>query len=115
MVEHARNIESDTPIGIEYIQGELTKDMNGVIDIILVSYVIPYLSNTDALQDFCHTIARVLRPGGRLVALCLNPEVRREKKHYEPYGIRIYGPSAGTDPDPMSLDLCYDGVDKKRY
>lgn len=49
------------------------------------------------------------------VALPANPNVKRDdRSYYEPYGFRMYGDLGpeGTEPQPIKLDLCYDGLTK---
>ncbi|MGW5645158.1 MbtH family NRPS accessory protein [Saccharopolyspora sp. NPDC003752] len=112
MVEHAREIEEAAPVGAEYLAGGLPSKLNGTFDVVLAVYVLPYATDSAQLADLCRTAARALRPGGRLVTLPVNPEVRRDRKYYEPYGFRMYGSATGADPDPITLDLCYEEIDE---
>jgi toxoflavin synthase len=112
MVEHARSIEEATPLGIDYHAGVVPAALDGTFDAVLSVYVLPYTADAGLLADFARTAARVLRPGGRLVTLPANPGLRRERDYYERYGFRTYGASAGTDPDPITLDLCYADLDE---
>lgn len=68
MIEHARSIEETVKLGTEYIllDGPLPEDLEGVFDVILAAYVIPYLTDMAHLEEFCRTAAKALRPGGRL-------------------------------------------------
>jgi len=112
MVEHARGIELKDPVGAEYVIGPLPSELDGTFDVVLAVYVLPYVTDHQQLLDFSLTAARALRPGGRLVALPANPGLRRDRDYYERYGLRTYGASAGTDPDPVTLDLCYEDLDE---
>ena len=112
MIEHARSIEAAVPVGAEYVAGQVPSELDGTFDAVLAVYVLPYTADRDLLAEFCRTAARALRPGGRLVTLPANPGLRRDRDYYERYGFRTYGDSAGTDPDPITLDLCYADLDE---
>ncbi|MEV6630334.1 methyltransferase domain-containing protein [Actinoplanes sp. NPDC051470] len=112
MVEHARSVEASSPLGVSYVAGALPADLDGAFDIVLAVYVLPYAEDLDRLTDICRTAARALRPGGRLVTLPSNPALRREPDYYERYGFRTYGATRGTEPEPVTLDLCYAGLDE---
>ncbi|WP_306204689.1 class I SAM-dependent methyltransferase [Actinoplanes sp. RD1] len=112
MIEHARTIEENQPLGTEYLAGPLPEELDGVFDVVLAVYVLPYVPDHTELEGFCLQAARALRPGGRLLALPANPGLRRERDYYERYGFRTHGESSGKDPDPVTLDLVYDDLDE---
>ncbi|MCK6370672.1 MAG: class I SAM-dependent methyltransferase [Gammaproteobacteria bacterium] len=74
MIELAVAQERAEPLGIDYrvCDARALPDL-GAFDVICAAYLLHYARDTDELERMCESIARQLRPGGRLVALNENP------------------------------------------
>jgi toxoflavin synthase len=74
MIELARGIEAQQPLGIEYIIGD-GRDINcgPVYDLAVAGYFLNYAHNRAELEAMCNGIARCLKPDGRLVTVNSNP------------------------------------------
>lgn len=105
MLEYARQREARERLGIEHVSA-LGRDCEGVFDLVLSVYVLPYATNADELFEMCATMARALKPGGRLVALPIHPDYVRQRDYYEPYGFRMMPDGADVDGGKVRLDLC---------
>jgi SAM-dependent methyltransferase len=87
MLDHAREREIRVPQGVEY-----TSTLEGFekkFDLVLGVYVLPYADNREKLQSMVNSMVRLLRPGGRLLTLPLNPEYAVDHDYYAPYGFRL--------------------------
>jgi SAM-dependent methyltransferase len=78
MIELAREAERRTPQGIQY-QCCAVEDLPelpcaAAFDVVLAAYLLHYSPSFEVLQRMCRQLANVLKPGGRLVALCENPD-----------------------------------------
>jgi ubiquinone/menaquinone biosynthesis C-methylase UbiE len=73
LLDRARAIESDAPLGIRYVHGSAT-DVEVLqderFDVVVCNYG---LSDIDDLDAACATVARLLAPGGRFVFSILHP------------------------------------------
>ena len=105
MLHYARRREEKDRLGIEYTSC-LDGTLEGQFDLVLAVYVLPYASTRDELQVMCESMARPLRPGGRLVALPIHPDYVRERGYYERYGFRMMPDGPDVDGGKVRLDLC---------
>ncbi|SCK62364.1 Methylase involved in ubiquinone/menaquinone biosynthesis [Streptomyces sp. AmelKG-E11A] len=124
MVEHARRREEREGLGVEYLAANATDPgathlpgIAGAFDVVTAVYVLPYAPTREALEGFCVTARRALRPtGGRFVAAVLNPGFNTDPQWYRGYGMRLsvrQSPAEGTPghlrawvgPDVLDLDL----------
>jgi toxoflavin synthase len=103
MVDYARRHNSCSQI--TYLLGELPAEMRGRFDIALSVYVFPYARTREELHGLCRTAAASLLPGGRFLALVLNPDYRDDPEYYAPYGFRIRSPSPRSDSAQATLEL----------
>ncbi|MGW2055278.1 class I SAM-dependent methyltransferase [Streptomyces sp. NPDC001840] len=108
MVDHARQREQRAPLGIEYCAGTIPGGFEGVFDLVLSVYVIPYAVTRDDLSGQFEAAARLLRPGGRYVALPVHPEFPyADPEFYDRYGLRVYTSMTPEDGDPVTLELVF--------
>lgn len=110
MIEHARERERRSPLGIEYYLRDVPPDLDHSFDVVLSVYAMPYAVTMDQLQDMCALAARMTRPDGRLVTLPVHPDFCWDRPaHYERYGMRLSTPSPPADGDPVYLRLSVAG------
>ena len=74
MIDLAQAEETREPLGIEYLVG----DINGLalsekFDVVFAAYLLNYAPDRETLLQYCQAIARLLKPGGRFVAVNNNP------------------------------------------
>ncbi|WP_329013954.1 class I SAM-dependent methyltransferase [Streptomyces sp. NBC_00690] len=124
MVEHARRRDEREGLGVEYLAANATDpaagDLPGIagaFDVVTAVYVLPYAPTREALEGFCATARRALRPeGGRFVAAVLNPEFSTDPQWYRGYGMCLsarQSPAEGTPghlrawvgPEVLDLDF----------
>ncbi len=68
----------------------------GPFDVVTAIYVLPYAQTWEQLRSMCQGLFDALRPGGRLVALPVNPDgFFTRKDYYERYGLSLF-PAEGT-------------------
>lgn len=108
MVEHARRREEREGLGVEYLAangadpdaGELP-GVTGAFDVVTAVYVLPYAPSLEALEGFCVTARRALRPsGGRFVAAVLNPAFSTDPQWYRGYGMLLSSQSSPAEGTP---------------
>jgi toxoflavin synthase len=74
MLAAARAEEAACPLGIEYRHGDAARiGRLGRFDVITAAYLFVYADTVQALGAMCHAVARNLVPGGRLIAVTINP------------------------------------------
>jgi SAM-dependent methyltransferase len=75
MIRLARAEETRRPLGIEYrVQDARALDGAEKFDLVAAAYLLNYAATKEELREMCAAIARVLKPGGRFVAVNNNPE-----------------------------------------
>jgi toxoflavin synthase len=105
MLNYAKRREENDRLGIDFTS-ELPRELEGQFDIVLAVYVLPYASSVVELDDMCTQMARVLRPGGRLITLPIHPGYARDRQYYEPLGFRLAPLGDDVDGGKVQLDLC---------
>jgi ubiquinone/menaquinone biosynthesis C-methylase UbiE len=111
MIEYARHLEREAPLGIEYVaQDAATAGELGTFDVVTATYLLHYASSKEQLRAMCATLRRALAPGGRLVSICMNPDVEfSQPGYYHPYGFELR--SRGQEGDEVRLSSIVPGVD----
>jgi len=105
MLNYARRREEKEKNNIKYI-AEVSEDYNEYFDIVLAVYVMPYASNQEDLLKMCQTMARVLKPGGRLITLPIHPQFSADQEFYRPFGIRLIEEQPRADGSQVRLHIC---------
>lgn len=110
MLSYARNREEIEQAGLIY-----TSDISRYeqqFDIVLAVYVMPYAPDRLTLTHMVRDMADVLKPGGRLITLPLNPAFHPDPDYYRPYGIRLLGQQERLDDgSTVTLHLCHPPYD----
>jgi SAM-dependent methyltransferase len=89
-IAQARAIEDQHPLGITYLQGNVTNlPLSEQFDLVVAVYLLHYADSPDQLCVMCSEIADHLKPGGRFVTYQLNPEFSREPDYYAHYGLLL--------------------------
>eukprot|EP01036_Dinobryon_divergens_P038157 gene38157-50036_t len=84
MVELAKEMETFSPLDINYLVGDASKlGTIGIFDIIVGSYLLNYSHNIETLNKFCESISQNLAPGGRFLGL--NNNLSNDPKNYSSY------------------------------
>jgi SAM-dependent methyltransferase len=80
MVERAEAAERDAPLGILYEVGDAA-DLGqiGAFDLVVASYLFNYARTRAELLAFARSVARNLKPGGRLVGMNDNPRTASDR------------------------------------
>jgi ubiquinone/menaquinone biosynthesis C-methylase UbiE len=96
MITLAQREEATHPLGIAYVVGEAeTMDVLSTFDLVTAAYLLVHASSRDQLAAMCRAVAKPLKPGGRLVALTINPQLVPERlprvEHYRS-GVTVPGP-----------------------
>ncbi|MEU1277938.1 methyltransferase domain-containing protein [Streptomyces sp. NPDC005805] len=74
MLKVAQKIEESAPLGITYRLGDASRmEKIDNFDLVLAIYLFNYARTLSELQEMCTSAFANLRPGGRLVALTINP------------------------------------------
>lgn len=75
MIELARQEETQSPLGIDYVVGDVKKlGKIGSFDLVVASYLLNYASTKKEILEMCRAIAVNLKPGGRFVGINNNPD-----------------------------------------
>jgi SAM-dependent methyltransferase len=93
MVSLARHAEEVEPFGAEYVVADVaTVDIDERFDVALCSFLFNYARSRDELRSLVKSVARLLRPGGRVIG-CNdypdNPSTHFDR--YRPYGFVKFG------------------------
>jgi ubiquinone/menaquinone biosynthesis C-methylase UbiE len=118
MISLARRAEDAAPLGVEYVLADVaTIDLDDRFDIAFCSFLFNYATSRSELRALIESVARLVRPGGRVVGCNDYPE--NPPAHfdgYRPYGfvkIGVADPVEGStityrffNPDgtPFELD-----------
>jgi SAM-dependent methyltransferase len=98
-IVQARAIEEQHPLGITYLQGDVTTlPLDEQFDLVVAVYLLHYAASPDQLDAMCREIADHLQVGGRFVTYQLNPAFSREPDYYAHYGLLL-----NAKPDQESL------------
>ena len=66
--------EAASPLGIDYLVGDgRALSLPGEYDLVVAAYLLSYATAREELGEMCASIARCLRPGGRVVTVNQNP------------------------------------------
>jgi ubiquinone/menaquinone biosynthesis C-methylase UbiE len=88
MISLARRAEEAEPLGAEYVLADVaTVDVGEHFDIAFCSFLFNYARNREELRSLVQGVARLLRPGGRVIGCNDYPENPAE--HFDRY--RQYG------------------------
>lgn len=97
MIGLARRAETDLPIGIEYVLGDVaTVDLDERFDVAFCSYLFNYARSRAELRALVQSVARLVRPEGLVVGCNDYPDNR--PAHYDRY--RPYGFVKTGAPEP---------------
>lgn len=91
MIDIARDIEARAPLGITYEVADLnTMGKLGEFDVVTPIWALPYATTAAEYHAMTGNCAANLAPGGRLVALCDNPDIDvAGMSAYDRYGLSI--------------------------
>jgi 2-polyprenyl-3-methyl-5-hydroxy-6-metoxy-1,4-benzoquinol methylase len=96
MITYATREEEAHPLGIEYVLGEAeTMDILGAFDLVTAAYLLVHATTRFQLAAMCQAIGKQLKPGGRFVALTINPHLMIDQlPRIEQYrsGVTVHGP-----------------------
>lgn len=103
MLQYAKTREQAEHQGIEYVS-DLT-GLTGQFDLVLAVYVLPYASTRTDLINMVKSMVILLRPGGRLLTLPLNPDYASEPSYYISYGFQLTSDTPHQDGTEVYLRL----------
>jgi toxoflavin synthase len=107
MITYAQREEEAHPLGIEYVLGEAeTMGILGVFDLVTAAYLLVHATTRQQLTAMCQAIGKQLKPGGRFVALTINPHlVLGQLPPIEQYrsGVTAQGPL--HDGAPLAITM----------
>jgi SAM-dependent methyltransferase len=87
MVTVARQMESAEPLGIQYRVGDAAAlPVIGSFDLATGVFLLNYAATASELESMLRSVASNLGPGGRLVALTVNPGFRFDGPNMTKYG-----------------------------
>lgn len=106
MVRVAREHEAAEQLGIEYVVGDVAAlgDL-GQFDIAVGVYLLGYATSREVLAQMGQSIARNLKPGGRLLTYFVSPQLSRTPGYYRKYGIDFFVDEQVQDGDQMFFSL----------
>lgn len=111
MIELARGQEAARPIGVEYAacdakQLRPTQDF----DIAVAAYLLNYARDRRELGEMCRSVAGVLKPGGRFIAVNSAPGLDfRTAPSYRPYGFETRLEGDAVEGTPVTWTFHLDG------
>jgi 2-polyprenyl-3-methyl-5-hydroxy-6-metoxy-1,4-benzoquinol methylase len=91
MIDQAKRTERVVPLGIEYHSGDISQlGQIGQFDLITAIYLFPYAATKQRLMAMFQTIYDNLKPGGKLVAITVDPHlVEDDLAVFEEYGVTL--------------------------
>lgn len=110
MIGYARHVESQAPLGIEYVvQDAASAGALGSFDVVTATYLLHYAASKQELNAMCTALHRSLKPGGRLVSICMHPDIHvTRREYYRPYGFEIH--SRGQEGDEVHMVSAFPDV-----
>ncbi|WP_279046037.1 class I SAM-dependent DNA methyltransferase [Cedecea davisae] len=105
MINYARRREEKERTGIHYISN-IDEEYNEYFDIVLAVYVMPYATHREDLLAMSKTMARLLKPEGRLITLPIHPDFNSDPEYYRPFGLRLIEEQPRADGSPVQLHIC---------
>ena len=105
MLNYARRREEKEQRGILYLSN-IDEKYNEYFDIVLAVYVMPYATNHKDLLEMSQTMARILKPGGRLLTLPIHPDFNANPEYYRPFGLRLIEEQPRMDGSPVRFHIC---------
>ena len=103
MLTYANEMNSRQNSGIKYIS-EIKRERD-LYDVILAVYVTPYAKNREELKNMLSEMASLLKIGGKLVTLPLNPSYNTNEDYYKKYGFTITQEKIRVDGDLLKLNF----------
>ncbi|HVG57360.1 MAG TPA: class I SAM-dependent methyltransferase [Hyalangium sp.] len=93
MIEYARKVEREDPLGIEYVvQDAAAAGKLGTFDIVTATYLLHYASSKEQMHAMCATLRSALAPGGLLASICMSPGIQlTQPEYYRRYGLEVQG------------------------
>ncbi|MGF6189339.1 class I SAM-dependent methyltransferase [Serratia sp. 2723] len=110
MLNYARRREEKEKLGIQYIS-QIDGKYSEHFDIVLAIYVMPYATHHKDLLTMSQTMAKVLKPGGRLITLPIHPDFNSDPEYYRPFGLRLIEEQPRADGSQVRLHLCHPPYD----
>lgn len=103
MIDYARHLEASQPLGIEYhVQGAESAGGLGTFDVVAATYLLHYAPSREVLRDMCTSLHASLAPGGRLVSICMSPDIAfGDGSYYRKYDFEAM--SRGEDGDVATV------------
>jgi toxoflavin synthase len=107
MITFAQREEEAHPLGIAYVIGEAeTMDVLGVFDLVTALYLLVHATTRDQLAAMCQAIVKQLKPGGRFVALTINPALVPDRlPRVEDYRSGVTVPGPLYDGAPLDVTM----------
>lgn len=110
MLSYARRREEKERLGISYSSELSARSMVSSISSLECTSCLTR-ALFEELCELCALMVRALKPGGRLVTLPVHPAYARDRKYYEPYGIRLVPLGEDKDGGQVQLDICKEPYD----
>lgn len=113
MIDYARYLEEKDPLQVEYkVRDAAQLGDVGTFDCVVGTYLLHYAPTRDALYAMARNIRGVLRPGGRFVTICMNPQINTaDPAYYLNYGFQVSG--GLSDGAPITLEIVLPGMETK--
>ena len=107
MIKLAQKEEEVQRLGVNYLVGDITDiDIIGEFDIVTAVYLLPHAKTKSELQAMCDAIFRNLKPGGRFIAVTIDPNISiKRQPELEKYGFRIQAKTPLADGMPLTVTL----------
>jgi cyclopropane fatty-acyl-phospholipid synthase-like methyltransferase len=107
MINNAEAQETATALGIEYrVQDVIELGQIGSFDAVTAVYLFPYATSKQTLTAMMQTVYNNLKPGGKLAAITLHPNLQtQDLAIYPQYGIQITTPSILQDGGQITFTV----------
>lgn len=104
MIELARAIEAEQPLGVEYrVHDIATMPVLDAFDAVVAAAVLHYADSRAALTRMCERMCANLVPGGRLLAFVGNPTA--ETHSAQANGFVLHRPANARDGDAYTISV----------
>jgi toxoflavin synthase len=107
MITLAHREEEAHPLGIAYVIGEAeTMGVLGVFDVVTAAYLLAHATSREQLVAMCQAVVKQLKPGGRFVALTINPQIVPDRlPRVEHYGSGVTVPGPLYEGAPLDVTM----------
>lgn len=109
LLDVARGIEAQEPLGVEYIHGDVTTAPDlGAFDCVTAGWLLPFMQTEEQLEGLARSLRKRLAPGGILAGITSSTDLAADRSVYRKYAMGIEAPPSPGDGDSYTVTMLTD-------